>query len=93
MVMRHPANGLPWLNVSPTFTRFLEGLPPREGNAILDLLFRHMQKPDSGFRYSWNEGDLLIWDNTGTMHRAEWYDPTSGRLMVRTKLQGEEPFE
>ncbi|HMO69675.1 MAG TPA: TauD/TfdA family dioxygenase, partial [Novosphingobium sp.] len=40
----------------------------------------------------WEAGDLVIWDNTGTMHRAEWYDPASGRLMVRTKLEGEEPF-
>lgn len=68
--MRHPANGLPWLNVSPTFTRFLEGLLPREGNAILDLLFRHMQKPDFGFRYSWNEGDLLIRDQRAVQHYA-----------------------
>ncbi len=35
----------------------------------------------------------VIWDNTGTMHRATPYDPTSGRMMHRTKLQGEESFE
>jgi alpha-ketoglutarate-dependent taurine dioxygenase len=34
----------------------------------------------------------VIWDNTGTMHRATPYDPTSGRLLQRTKLEGEEPF-
>jgi alpha-ketoglutarate-dependent taurine dioxygenase len=47
------------------------------------------------FSYShvWDKGDLVIWDNTGTMHRAEWYDPTSDRMMHRTKLRGEEPFE
>jgi alpha-ketoglutarate-dependent taurine dioxygenase len=33
-----------------------------------------------------------MWDNTGTMHRAEYYDPDSDRMMHRTKLQGEEPF-
>jgi len=27
------------------------------------------------------------------MHRAETYDPTCNRMMHRTKLQGEEPFE
>jgi len=36
---------------------------------------------------------MVIWDNTGTMHRAEAYDPTCGRMMHRTKLEGEEPFE
>ena len=36
---------------------------------------------------------MVIWDNTGTMHRAEAYDPACGRMMHRTKLEGEEPFE
>lgn len=42
--------------------------------------------------YQWSVGDLVIWDNTGTMHRATQYDPGSGRLLHRTKLEGEEPF-
>lgn len=70
VVMRHPVNGLPWLNVSPTYTRFIEGLPPLEAQAILDLLFRHMQKPEYGFRYQWHEGDLLIWDQRAVQHYA-----------------------
>lgn len=45
------------------------------------------------YSHEWSIGDLVMWDNTGTMHRAEAYDPSCGRLMVRTKLQGEEPFE
>ncbi|HET7739755.1 MAG TPA: TauD/TfdA family dioxygenase [Mycobacterium sp.] len=44
------------------------------------------------YRHKWSVGDLVIWDNTGTMHRATPYDPTSGRLLQRTKLAGEEPF-
>lgn len=44
------------------------------------------------YSHEWSVGDMVIWDNTGTLHRAEAYDPTCGRLMVRTKLQGEEPF-
>jgi alpha-ketoglutarate-dependent taurine dioxygenase len=45
------------------------------------------------YSHEWSVGDLVIWDNTGTMHRAEAYDPDCGRMMHRTKLQGEEPFE
>ena len=45
------------------------------------------------FSHEWTTGDMVIWDNTGTMHRAEAYDPTCGRMMHRTKLEGEEPFE
>jgi len=46
------------------------GLPLLQGNAILDLLFRHMQRPEYGFRYQWNEGDLLIWDQRAVQHYA-----------------------
>jgi alpha-ketoglutarate-dependent taurine dioxygenase len=45
------------------------------------------------YSHQWSVGDLVIWDNTGTMHRAEAYDPACGRMMHRTKLAGEEPFE
>lgn len=49
-------------------------------------------QPDFTYRHKWTVGDLVIWDNTGTMHRATPYDPMSGRLLQRTKLEGEEPF-
>lgn len=44
------------------------------------------------YRHTWSLGDMVIWDNTGTMHRALPYDHKSGRLMMRTKLEGEEAF-
>lgn len=44
------------------------------------------------YSHEWKVGDLVMWDNTGTMHRAEKYDLNSGRMLHRTKLQGEEPF-
>ena len=44
------------------------------------------------YSHEWKVGDLVMWDNTGTMHRAEAYDTSSGRLLHRTKLQGEEAF-
>jgi alpha-ketoglutarate-dependent taurine dioxygenase len=46
------------------------------------------------FRYSheWKLGDAVMWDNTGTMHRAMPYDPDCGRLLHRTKTAGIEPI-
>lgn len=48
-------------------------------------------RPQFVYRHTWSVGDLVIWDNTGTMHRAMPYAPDSGRLLNRTKLVGEEP--
>jgi alpha-ketoglutarate-dependent taurine dioxygenase len=36
-------------------------------------------------------GDLLMWDNTGTMHRVLDYDRECGRRLHRVTLLGEEP--
>jgi alpha-ketoglutarate-dependent taurine dioxygenase len=49
-------------------------------------------QPQFVYRHKWSVGDLVIWDNTGTMHRATPYDPMSGRMLHRTKLAGEEAF-
>lgn len=49
-------------------------------------------QPQFVYRHRWSVGDLVMWDNTGTMHRALPYDPNSGRMLRRTKLAGEEPF-
>jgi alpha-ketoglutarate-dependent taurine dioxygenase len=49
-------------------------------------------RPEFVYRHKWSVGDLVMWDNTGTMHRARPYNPDSGRMLTRTKLAGEEPF-
>lgn len=66
-----------------------------EPQRSLDLLFKlraWATQPQYVYRHEWTLGDLVIWDNTGTLHRALPYSADSGRLMHRTKLAGEEPF-
>ncbi|MDT5338614.1 MAG: hypothetical protein QOD90_4119 [Mycobacterium sp.] len=64
----------------------------RKSAELLVRLRDWATQPQFVYRHRWSVGDLVIWDNTGTMHRATPYDPTSGRLLQRTKLAGEEPF-
>jgi alpha-ketoglutarate-dependent taurine dioxygenase len=64
-----------------------------ESTRILNKLRNWSTQEQFTCSHEWSVGDLVIWDNTGTMHRAEAYDPACGRLMTRTKLEGEEPIE
>ncbi len=48
--------------------------------------------PERVYRHEWSVGDLVIWDNTGVMHRASPYDPSSAREMHRTTMSGDEPI-
>jgi alpha-ketoglutarate-dependent taurine dioxygenase len=70
----------------------IEGMDLREGWALLTKLRDWATRPQFVYRHEWTLGDLVIWDNTGTMHRAIAYPMDSGRLMYRTQIAGDEPF-
>lgn len=64
----------------------------KKSTELLVRLREWATQPQFVYRHVWSVGDLVIWDNTGTMHRATPYDPNSGRMLHRTKLEGEEAF-
>ncbi len=70
----------------------VQGMDIAESEALLVRLRTWATSPQFVYRHKWKLGDMVIWDNTGTMHRAMAYDHNSGRLMHRTKLEGEEAF-
>ncbi|WP_306320051.1 MULTISPECIES: TauD/TfdA family dioxygenase [unclassified Streptomyces] len=66
------------------------GRPQEEGKALLSRLLDWTTQPRFTLRHQWHQGDLVIWDNTGMLHRALPYEQSSSRLMHRTSLAGEE---
>jgi alpha-ketoglutarate-dependent taurine dioxygenase len=71
---------------------YVEGMSVENSRALLARLRDWATQARYVYRHEWQVGDLLIWDNTGTMHRALPYALDSGRLMHRTILAGEEPL-
>lgn len=69
------------------------GMPTPKSAELLVKLREFATQEEFVYSHHWTVGDCVIWDNTGTMHRATPYDPNSGRMMHRTKLAGEEAFE
>jgi len=70
----------------------VEGMDLQQGWALLTKLYDWATRPEFVYSHKWEMGDLVIWDNTGTMHRATPYPLDSGRLMYRTQIAGVEPF-
>ncbi|HEY6472968.1 MAG TPA: TauD/TfdA family dioxygenase [Acidimicrobiales bacterium] len=68
------------------------GMDQAEGKTLLDDLLERSTAVERVYRHEWQVGDLVIWDNTGVMHRVHPYDPTSGREMHRTTMSGDEPI-
>jgi alpha-ketoglutarate-dependent taurine dioxygenase len=66
------------------------GLPIPHGRSLLVRLQEWAAQPAFSYRHEWQEGDLVIWDNCGCMHRVVPYDENSGRRMHRSTIMGEE---
>jgi alpha-ketoglutarate-dependent taurine dioxygenase len=68
------------------------GMDPGESRAILDELLEWSTQPRFCYTHDWEVGDLVMWDNTGILHRALPYDASSERTLHRTTIVGEEAF-
>src|SRR5678815_3966347 len=51
--------------------------PVPEGRLLLHELIEHATQPEFVYRHAWRAGDLVIWDNRATMHRARPFDDTN----------------
>ena len=68
------------------------GMDHRQSALLLNGLREWAISEPFFYSHTWSVGDMVIWDNTGTLHRATPYDPNCGRELHRTKLEGEEPI-
>jgi alpha-ketoglutarate-dependent sulfate ester dioxygenase len=90
VVRVHPETGEPTLVVGD-FVRNFVGLDSTESNILMELLQRRITKPENTIRWNWEAGDVAIWDNRATQHRAiDDYD-NQPRLMHRVTLMGDVP--
>jgi taurine dioxygenase len=91
MVRRHPRTGRKALYVTEGHTTHIVGLDRSESDALLAELWEHLRQPQFLYAHRWQAGDLLIWDNCATQHRATCdYALPERRLMHRTATAGEQ---
>ena len=92
VVRIHPETGERSL-VAGDFVRDFVGLDNYESQVLLELLQRRITMPENTIRWNWEAGDVAIWDNRATQHRAvDDYDDQY-RLMHRVTLMGDVPVD
>lgn len=70
----------------------ISGMPLEEGQALHRQLVEHVSRPEFCYFHKWRKGDLVVWDNRTTLHKAEVYDMGRyRRVFRRTTLAGEGP--
>ncbi len=94
LVRVHPETGERALYVSPTFLKHIVGLAPRESQALLELLWEHVTRPEFTVRFKWEAGSIAFWDNRATAHLApsDIFDLEFDRQLYRVTLVGDVPY-
>ncbi len=88
VVITHPLSGRRGLFVNPVFTTKIKGLSEDESTAMLGMIYDHCKQPEFQCRLRWQEGDIAIWDNRATWHKAINDYHGFRRLMHRVTVEG-----
>ncbi|BGP17686.1 hypothetical protein JCM10213_003591 [Rhodosporidiobolus nylandii] len=94
VVRRHPVTGEKALFVNRQFTRRIVGLKQEESDAILDLLYSHIERSaDIQTRVRWRPRTVVVWDNRRCGHSAivDFAAKGARRHGVRLTPQAERP--
>jgi taurine dioxygenase len=92
VVRTHPETGADGLFVNYGFTERIKGLRRKESDAILGMLFEHIQKPEFQVRWRWTENAVAFWDNRVTQHYAVNDYLPHRRVMNRATILGDRPY-
>jgi alpha-ketoglutarate-dependent 2,4-dichlorophenoxyacetate dioxygenase len=90
LVRTHPTLGFKSLYLS-SHAGSIVGWPVPEARAFLRDLVEHATQRQFVYAHKWRVGDLVMWDNRQTMHRARPFPVHEPRDMRRTTLMGEGP--
>jgi taurine dioxygenase len=70
IVRVHPETGRKSLFVNPIHILRIVGLSTEASDALIEELFTHMLSPGAQYLHQWQAGDIVIWDNRCTIHKA-----------------------
>ena len=91
--LTHPITGEKILYANPGYAMRINELPEKESDEILNFLFEHQLQPQFRYRHLWTVGDVLMWDNMGTIHNAVAdYAPDEHRFIKRCQVMADRYF-
>ena len=92
--LTHPITGRRVLYANPGYAIRINKLPEAESDDILEFLFRHQLQEKFRWVHRWSQGDVLLWDDIGTLHNAHAdYGPDEHRLIKRCQVMADRIFD
>ena len=88
LIRIHPETGRPALYFDPGKILYVEGCSPEESEEIIAELEGCMLQPGGQYRHRWRKGDIVIWDNRCSYHKAAGdYPPEEDRIHWRVSIK------
>jgi taurine dioxygenase len=85
--LRHPITRRRVLYANPGYSVRINELPDKESAQTLKFLFEHQLRPEYRYAFNWQEGDVLMWEDIGTIHNAVAdYGADEHRLIKRCQV-------
>jgi taurine dioxygenase len=87
IVGMHPETGRKSLYFDPGKIVAIVGLPEAESDDLIEEVTGYMIRPDAEYRHKWRKGDIVIWDNRCSYHKAAGdYPPEEDRIHWRVSI-------
>ena len=88
IIRTHPETGRKGLYFDPGKILRIDGLEQEESDALIDELTERMIRPEGQYRHRWKKGDIVIWDNRCSYHKAAAdYPPEEDRIHWRVSIK------
>lgn len=94
LFLTHPITGKKVLYANPGYAIRIDQMAEKDSDEVLAFLFEHQLRPEFRFANQWEEHDVLMWDNMGTIHNAVAdYLPTEHRYIRRCQVAASRFFD
>jgi taurine dioxygenase len=88
IIRTHGETGRKSLYFDPGKILYIQGAEKAESDALIDELTALMIQPEGEYRHKWRVGDVVIWDNRCSYHKAAGdYPPEQDRIHWRTSIK------
>jgi taurine dioxygenase len=93
LIRTHPIDGKTGLYFGAYQSAYIKGMDRKDGEAFVKDLVTRATQPENVYAHKWQPGDLVVWDNRGSLHAGTAYDRQHHRRLVwRITTESEQPY-
>ncbi len=93
LIAQNPRTGRRSVYVNPLNTKRILELKPAESRELLESLFARAGEPALTYTHTWLPGDIVMWDQLGTVHAKTAFDPADRRILRKVVAIFDNPAE